>query len=183
MAVVRQALSHLLSHGKGYDLILQAFTGMVPIMGEPGSGPCARPTPVDQGIGMHALSATCSTAAQAKHWRSCRIGVSLLRTASLSWAKDAVVLGKARSPNVLMRARIAVPISELHTQTSPSSLSESRANRCGNAIMLASGPILDYESPNYGKLQSIGQPVVQPASGPTLEALPQACTAHRGNSS
>jgi len=43
--------------GKGYDVILQAFTGMLSITGEPG-GPSVRSpfSPVDQATGMHALT-------------------------------------------------------------------------------------------------------------------------------
>lgn len=47
-----------LAHGKGYDMILQAFVGMCSIMGEQGSGPVRAPfSPVDQGTGMQATSA------------------------------------------------------------------------------------------------------------------------------
>jgi len=43
-------------HGKGYDLILQAFSGMLSITGDAGSPPMRSPfSPVDQGTGMHAL--------------------------------------------------------------------------------------------------------------------------------
>ncbi|SCK43486.1 Crotonobetainyl-CoA:carnitine CoA-transferase CaiB [Variovorax sp. HW608] len=43
-------------HGKGYDLILQAFSGMLSLTGDPGSPPMRSPfSPVDQGTGMHAL--------------------------------------------------------------------------------------------------------------------------------
>ncbi|MGD9941784.1 MAG: CaiB/BaiF CoA transferase family protein [Burkholderiaceae bacterium] len=42
--------------GKGYDLVLQAFTGMLSITGETGGPPLRSPfSPVDQGTGMHAL--------------------------------------------------------------------------------------------------------------------------------
>jgi crotonobetainyl-CoA:carnitine CoA-transferase CaiB-like acyl-CoA transferase len=42
--------------GKGYDVILQAFTGMLSITGEPGGAPVRSPfSPVDQGTGMHAV--------------------------------------------------------------------------------------------------------------------------------
>lgn len=45
-----------LSHGKGYDLILQAFSGMLSITGDAGSPPMRSPfSPVDQGTGLHAL--------------------------------------------------------------------------------------------------------------------------------
>ncbi len=45
-----------MNHGKGYDLILQAFSGMLAITGEEGSPPTRSPfSPVDQGTGMHAL--------------------------------------------------------------------------------------------------------------------------------
>ena len=42
--------------GKGYDVILQAFTGMLSITGEPGGPPMRSPfSPVDQATGLHAL--------------------------------------------------------------------------------------------------------------------------------
>jgi crotonobetainyl-CoA:carnitine CoA-transferase CaiB-like acyl-CoA transferase len=45
-----------LRNGKGYDLILQAFSGMLSITGDPGSPPMRSPfSPVDQGTGLHAL--------------------------------------------------------------------------------------------------------------------------------
>lgn len=43
--------------GKGYDVILQAFTGMLALTGEPGGAHVRSPfSPVDQATGMHALS-------------------------------------------------------------------------------------------------------------------------------
>lgn len=45
-----------LKHGKGYDLILQAFSGMLSITGDVNSPPMRSPfSPVDQGTGLHAL--------------------------------------------------------------------------------------------------------------------------------
>lgn len=42
--------------GKGYDVILQAFAGLLSITGEPGGAPVRSPfSPVDQGTGLHAL--------------------------------------------------------------------------------------------------------------------------------
>lgn len=42
--------------GKGYDVILQAFAGMLSITGEPGGAPMRSPfSPVDQATGMHAV--------------------------------------------------------------------------------------------------------------------------------
>lgn len=44
-------------HGKGYDIILQAFCGMLSATGEPGGGPVRTVfSPIDQGTGMHALA-------------------------------------------------------------------------------------------------------------------------------
>lgn len=43
-------------HGKGYDVILQAFSGMLSITGERGGAPVRSPfSPVDQATGLHAL--------------------------------------------------------------------------------------------------------------------------------
>ena len=42
--------------GKGYDVVLQAFSGMISITGEPDRAPVRSPfSPVDQGTGLHAL--------------------------------------------------------------------------------------------------------------------------------
>ncbi|HYZ63813.1 MAG TPA: CoA transferase, partial [Acetobacteraceae bacterium] len=46
-----------LSHALGYDVILQAFTGMMGITGHPGGAPVRSPiSPIDQTTGLHALS-------------------------------------------------------------------------------------------------------------------------------
>jgi crotonobetainyl-CoA:carnitine CoA-transferase CaiB-like acyl-CoA transferase len=46
-----------LADGKGYDVVLQAYSGMMSITGEEGGPPLRSPfSPVDQGTGMHALS-------------------------------------------------------------------------------------------------------------------------------
>ena len=45
-----------LKDGKGYDLIAQAFTGMLSLTGEPGGPPARSPfSPVDQATGLHAV--------------------------------------------------------------------------------------------------------------------------------
>ena len=45
-----------MKEGKGYDLIAQAFTGMLSITGEPDGPPVRSPfSPVDQGTGLHAV--------------------------------------------------------------------------------------------------------------------------------
>jgi len=45
-----------LAAGKGYDVILQAYSGMMSITGEEGGGPARSPfSPVDQTTGIHAL--------------------------------------------------------------------------------------------------------------------------------
>lgn len=42
--------------GKGYDVVLQAFSGMISITGEPDAAPVRSPfSPVDQGTGLHAV--------------------------------------------------------------------------------------------------------------------------------
>lgn len=71
-----------LANGKGYDMILQAFSGMVSIMGEPDSGPVRAPfSPVDQGTGMHALSAILAALLNRERTgEGCQIEVSLFET-------------------------------------------------------------------------------------------------------
>lgn len=71
-----------LAHAKGYDMILQAFTGMCSIMGEPDSGPVRAPySPVDQGTGMHATSAVLAALLErGRTGRGCLVEVSLFET-------------------------------------------------------------------------------------------------------
>ncbi|QKH34581.1 CoA transferase [Achromobacter pestifer] len=71
-----------LAHGKGYDMILQAFVGMCSIMGEQGSGPVRAPfSPVDQGTGMQATSAILAALMQrGQTGEGCRIEASLFET-------------------------------------------------------------------------------------------------------
>lgn len=46
-----------LSNGLGYDVILQAFSGVMSMTGEVGGGPIRSPiSPIDQATGMHAMS-------------------------------------------------------------------------------------------------------------------------------
>lgn len=68
--------------GKGYDVILQAFTGMLSITGAPGGPPVRSPfSPVDQGTGLHALIGILA-ALQQRHatGRGTRIDASLFDT-------------------------------------------------------------------------------------------------------
>lgn len=65
--------------GKGYDVILQAFAGMLAITGEPDGPPVRSPfSPVDQGTGLHALIGILA----ALHARD-RTGVGITVEASL----------------------------------------------------------------------------------------------------
>ncbi|CAB3867611.1 CaiB/BaiF CoA transferase family protein [Achromobacter piechaudii] len=70
--------------GKGYDVILQAFTGMLSITGEPGGNSVRSPfSPVDQATGMHALIGILA-ALHERHatQRGKKIEVSLFDTAT-----------------------------------------------------------------------------------------------------
>lgn len=45
-----------MNEGKGYDVVLQAFSGMISITGEPDASPVRSPfSPVDQGTGLHSV--------------------------------------------------------------------------------------------------------------------------------
>jgi crotonobetainyl-CoA:carnitine CoA-transferase CaiB-like acyl-CoA transferase len=71
-------------HGKGYDLILQAFSGMLSITGDDGSPPMRSPfSPVDQGTGMHALIGILA-AVNRRHLtgEGCAVEASLFDTAT-----------------------------------------------------------------------------------------------------
>ncbi len=70
--------------GKGYDVILQAFTGMLSITGEPGGPPVRSPfSPVDQATGLHALIGILA-ALQERHTtgRGTKIDASLFDTST-----------------------------------------------------------------------------------------------------
>jgi len=70
--------------GKGYDIILQAFCGMMAITGEAEGGPVRTPfSPIDQGTGMHALAAILA-ALHARHesGEGAAIEVSLFDTST-----------------------------------------------------------------------------------------------------
>lgn len=73
-----------LRHGKGYDLILQAFSGMLAITGEPGGPPMRSPfSPVDQGTGLHALIGILAALyARQRSGKGCTVETSLFDTST-----------------------------------------------------------------------------------------------------
>ncbi len=70
--------------GKGYDVILQAFCGMLSITGEPGGPPVRSPfSPVDQGTGLHALVGILAALyARERMGQGCTVEASLFDTAT-----------------------------------------------------------------------------------------------------
>ena len=72
-----------LSNGLGYDVILQAFSGVMSITGEPGGGPVRSPiSPIDQATGMHAMSGILAALLErARTGKGCSLEVSLFETA------------------------------------------------------------------------------------------------------
>ncbi|MDO8440069.1 MAG: CoA transferase [Polaromonas sp.] len=73
-----------LRHGKGYDLILQAFSGMLTITGDPGGPPMRSPfSPVDQGTGLHALiGILAALLARQRSGQGCTVEASLFDTSA-----------------------------------------------------------------------------------------------------
>ncbi len=70
--------------GKGYDVILQAFCGMLSVTGEPDRPPVRAPySPVDQGTGLHALiGILAALQARERSGEGCTVEVSLFDTAT-----------------------------------------------------------------------------------------------------
>lgn len=68
--------------GKGYDVILQAFSGMISITGEPDGAPVRSPfSPVDQGTGLHAVIGIMGGLMQRdRTGMGCRVEASLFDT-------------------------------------------------------------------------------------------------------
>ncbi len=72
-----------MKEGKGYDLIAQAFTGMLSMTGEPGGQPVRSPfSPVDQGTGLHAVVGIMGALLNRnRHGRGAKLEASLFDTA------------------------------------------------------------------------------------------------------
>ena len=72
-----------LANALGYDVILQAFSGIMGLTGEPGGGPIRSPfSPVDQTTGLHAANGIMAALMnRARSGKGCRIEVSLFETA------------------------------------------------------------------------------------------------------
>ncbi|HSW16074.1 MAG TPA: CoA transferase [Ramlibacter sp.] len=73
-----------LRNGKGYDLVLQAYTGMLSMTGDAGTPPARSPfSPVDQGTGLHALSGILAGLLQRdRTGRGVRVEANLFDTAT-----------------------------------------------------------------------------------------------------
>lgn len=73
-----------LRHGKGYDLILQAFSGMLSVTGDAGSPPMRSPfSPVDQGTGLHAtIGILAALYARQSSGAGCSVETSLFDTSA-----------------------------------------------------------------------------------------------------
>src|SRR6266850_595710 len=158
--------------GKGYDVILQAFSGMLSITGERGGNPVRSPfSPVDQATGLHALIGILAALLErSRTGKGTRVEASLFDTnaARVQRREETVKLvneilrKRTREEWIRDLGQAGIPCSPVHT------LGELSAHPHTTAV----GMVYEYPASGPTPLKAVAQPVKFDGARTTAQRLP-----------